>query len=396
MTKNPLPARISDRFIAAHAPGDWPGELDRLLPEKRMLDAQTEISSWPGYRATPLRRLDFLEHRLGIERIEYKDESERFGLGSFKALGGAYAVLRYVARQIGIRTGSSASIAEVRSGNFSSVVSELTVVTATDGNHGRSVAWGAKMAGCRCRIYIHAGVSSERAQAMSEFGAEIVRIPGNYDESVRLAQSDASKNGWQVISDTSYDGYMDIPCDVMAGYSLMVSECLEQMEHPPTHVLVQAGVGGLAASVCAALWQALGERRPKLITVESDMADCVIRSLRNGKPTPVHIETETVMAGLSCGEISLIAWEILSRGAMGACTLPDDAVAAFMRLMADHGIEAGECAVPGVIALSAIAQDSTLRSAFELDAGSRVLVFGCEGATDREVYQRMIAAAGSI
>lgn len=381
---------LTGKWTGAASSGAWPQNLDAVFPLSGMKAAQEEIVQWEGYAPTALLSLDEIAATAGVGSVLYKDESTRFGLGSFKALGGAYAVLHYIAGRLSRETGKEVSLAEVRTGKFAAEAAAITVATATDGNHGRSVAWGAKQAGCQCRIYIHAGVSKGREDAMAEFGAEVIRIKGDYDESVRLAASEAKANGWQVISDTSYEGYMDVPRQVMAGYTVMVREILDQMKSPPSHVIIQAGVGGLAASICAAFWAELGEKRPTFIITESEHAACILESMNNKAPSQVTVEEETIMAGLSCGEISLIAWEILSRGASAVVTLPDQGVAPAMRYMASLGIEAGECAVPGIITLLALSKDKNLMQSLDLDKTSTVLVLGCEGATDPVLYRRII------
>ena len=209
--------------------------------------AKREIMAWPGYKPTPLHPLPKLAARAGIEAIFYKDEAERFGLGSFKALGGAYAVFKLLRKSIREQKNVSASSLDLTSGRYADVTSRITVTCATDGNHGRSVAWGARTFGCRCVIYIPETVSVGRCQAIAAYGAEIRRFAGTYDDGVRRAAADAAARGWMVVSDTAYEGYTDIPRDVMQGYSLMVEEALRQTSAPPSHVFVQGGVGGLAA-----------------------------------------------------------------------------------------------------------------------------------------------------
>ncbi|MDX1709629.1 MAG: diaminopropionate ammonia-lyase [Rhodovibrionaceae bacterium] len=388
-------------IVTAHchretAGGDYPRELDAVISAQMAEDARAEISTWPGYAPTPLVALPALAQALSIEELLYKDESERFGLGSFKALGGAYAVLRLATEWLESHAGTQATPAAIRAGDFRERLKNLTVVTATDGNHGRSVAWGAQMAGCRCRIYIHAGVSQGRQQAMEALGAEVVRIDGDYDDSLRLCAREAADNGWFVVSDTSYEGYMDVPRQVMAGYTVMADEVLDRIaDRPPSHVFIQAGVGGLAASVLARFWQRLGERRPRVVIVEPERAACVLESARRDRPAAVKIEEETVMAGLSCGEVSLLAWQVLARGAEDFISIGEDEVAPVMRLLAagkagERPIVAGESAVPGLIGLIGVAARPDLRRAIGLDADSRVLVFGCEGATDPEIYRAII------
>lgn len=385
---------------AASRPGPCPEGVADILSEAAADAAWAEIASWPGYAPTPLRSLDVLAERLGIAALHYKDEAERFGLGSFKALGGSYAVLRHAADWLAEwRPGEAPSLASIREGAHAEALADLTVVTATDGNHGRSVAWGARMAGCRCRIYIHAGVSEGRREAMAALGAEVARIDGDYDTSVRLCAREAAANGWTIISDTSFEGYMEIPRTVMAGYTVMASEILDQLdrtgEAPPTHVFVQAGVGGVAAAVCARFWQRLGPKRPRFVVVEPEQAACCFESALGDRPAAVAIEAETVMAGLSCGKVSLLAWEVLARGASDFLTIGDERVGPVMRLLAagEAGggpITAGESAVPGLIGLIGAAADETLARALGLAPESRVLVLGCEGATDPAIHRAMM------
>jgi len=382
-------------------PGAYPEALSPILSSKMCDGAMAEISSWDGYAPTPLRSLDGLAKTLSVGAIHYKDEGERFGLGSFKALGGSYAVLCLAAEWLEKLTTQPVQLKAIRKGRFAKPLDALTVVTATDGNHGRSVAWGAKMAGCRCRIYIHAGVSEGRQKAMEALGATVVRIDGDYDESVHLCTAEAAKNGWYIVSDTSFEGYMDLPRYVMAGYTVMATEILDQLkeagQEPPTHVFVQAGVGGVAAAVLARFWQVLGPKCPRFVIVEPDRAACVFESARQDKPMQVSIAEETVMAGLSCGEISLLAWEILKRGAQDYLMIGEERVGPVMRLLASGeagggAITAGESAVPGLIGAIGSASNRTLRTSIGVGKTSRILVLGCEGATDPTIYKAMMQA----
>jgi len=361
--------------------------------------AKNVIEGWSGYQATPLHSLHEFAAELGIESLHYKDEGGRFGLGSFKALGGAYAVLRLLAEEIPKISGETASDESIGNGEFADTVQRLTVVTATDGNHGRSVAWGARQFGCACKIYMHAGVSTERERAVADLGAEIIRVDGNYDVSVHQAAADAAKNGWFVVSDTSYAGYVELPRQVLAGYTVMTAEIVEQLRDssPLTHVFVQGGVGGLAGAVCSFFWQVFGDKRPRFIVVEPDRADCLLQSAVQGRPTTVNIRRETMMAGLSCGEVSLLAWDILSAGCDDFMTIPDDLVAPVMCRLAlgggDAAIVAGESAVAGLAGLVAACRSDRLKPALGLNADSRVLVLGTEGATDPKIYASVVGMA---
>lgn len=391
-------AKLTDLWSQAVTPQPYNALNNPALSPRLIKHANDTVTTWPGYAPTPLHSLQPLASACGVNAVLYKDESERFGLGSFKALGGAFAILDWAAKTMSAKLGKDVSIEAVRRGDFKEAMQALTVSTATDGNHGRSVAWGAQLAGCACKIYIHRDVSSGRESAMAEFGADVKRIDGDYDESVRQCASESMAAGWQIISDTSWPGYTEIPRAVMAGYTVMVDEMLTQMAEPPTHVIVQAGVGGLAAGVMSAWWNALNEQAPKFIIVESDRADCIYQSLKKDAVTPVHIKEETVMAGLSCGEVSQLAWPVLQAAVTAAVTIPDELVPMAMQcfangLMAEVAIESGECGVPGAIALAAIMKDDTARNACGLNQHSRVQLFGCEGATDPAIYHALIAQA---
>ena len=363
------------------APREQPYPAGAPLTARGFADARREISSWPGYAPAPLVELPALAASLGLGAMRYKDERGRFGLKSFKALGGAYAVRRVLARQ-------------------TRPAAEVTVTCATDGNHGRSVAWGARLFGCRCVIFIHETVSEGRAEAIRRYGAEVRRVPGNYDDAVRHAASEASRHGWHVVSDTSYEGYRDVPLDVMHGYGVMAAEIAEQWPagRAPTHVFAQAGVGALAAAICASFWLHWRERRPRFVVVEPVRADCIYRSLEAGRPVAVHGDLETVMAGLSCGEVSQLAWEVLATGADAAMAIGDDAALAAVRALArplrgDPAIVAGETGGAGLAALLAIRERAELRAQLALDADAQVLLLGSEGDTDPAIYRRIVGAS---
>lgn len=379
----PRPGTAAHRVLSA---GDFDAAWD-------------EITAWQGHAPTPLVALPGLADRIGVARIDYKHEGPRFGLGSFKALGGAYAALRLLQRELARRKGRAPDPADIRDGALRDECGAITLVSATDGNHGRSLAWGCARFGACCRIYIHAEVSEGRAQAMRDLGAEVVRIEGDYDASVALAREEAAANGWFVVSDTSWPGYVDPPRDVMAGYGVMTREICAALGAPPTHVFLQGGVGGLAASVAAGLRQHWGAAAPRVIVVEPDRAACLLASAAAGRPTVVRIEEETVMAGLSCGEPSGLAWEILSAEGSDFLAIPDDLVAPAIRLLAhgefgDPPIEAGESAVAGLAALLAARQDAELSRSLGLDAGSRVLLIGSEGVTDPGIFAEVMSGGG--
>ena len=371
----------------------------RVLTAADFAGAVAEIAQWEGYAPTPLIELDALAGALGLAKVLYKDEGPRFGLGSFKALGGAYAALRVLQQEISQALGRPVSPGDIRSGRHANLASRIVLVTATDGNHGRSLAWGCRRFGAPCRIYIHAEVSEAREEAMRALGADMVRIDGNYDDSVALAREEADANGWFVVSDTSWPGYTETPRDVMAGYGVMVKEVCDALDRPPTHAFLQAGVGGLAAAVAAGLRQQWGREAPRVVVVEPELAACLFESARAGRMTCIRVEEETVMAGLSCGEPSGIAWEILAEEASDFLTVPESFVGPASRLLArpvgnDPEIEAGESAVAGLAATIAAAGSEEMRGALGLDAGSRVLLIGSEGVTDPDAYAAIMAAGG--
>ena len=353
----------------------------RVIPAAAFAAARNEISHWTGYHPTPLHRLRALASELAVRDIYYKDEGPRFGLGSFKALGGAYAVKRLLQNQ-----GAGTDDKHV----------PMTVTSATDGNHGRSVAWGAKRFGLPCQIFIHAEVSAEREQAMRDLGATVSRVDGDYDAAVAACRRAAAEYGWQIVSDTSWPGYTATPGDVMAGYGVMAAEINQDLTEAPSHVFLQGGVGGLAAAVAAAMRQHWGVESPRLIVVEPALAPCLIASARAGKATAVKIEAETLMAGLSCGEPSLLAWEILAEEAADFLTVPESLVGASVRLLArprggDPVIAAGESAIGGLAGFIAAARQPALRDRLGLDRDARILLIGSEGVTDRASFDRLMA-----
>ena len=391
----------SHHNAAALVASACPASVSEVLGIARCGLARDTISQWAGHQPTALHSLTGLAGEIGVGSLYYKDESTRFGLGSFKALGGAYAV-QHVLRQALDAEMSDAEISldDINTQRFAERINNITVVTATDGNHGRSVAWGAQRFGCQCMIYMHENVSPGRQEAVEAFGAKVVRVAGNYDDSVRQADHDAKANGWHIVSDTSYPGYMEIPRDVMAGYTLMTTEAMDQLPEGvvPTHVFIQGGCGGLAGAVGADLWHRYGNKMPHLTVVEPMPAACLYESARAGEPQLVNIVDESLMAGLSCGEVSLLGWQILKPGARHFMTISDAPVAPLMQLLAvgvsgDSPIVAGESAIAGLAGLIGAMQSERLAREMNLDAQSRVLVFGTEGATDPEVFEALVGTS---
>ncbi|MDG4901230.1 MULTISPECIES: diaminopropionate ammonia-lyase [unclassified Mesorhizobium] len=361
-------------------------------------EAERFLAARDNHAETPLHALPALAGELGIAALHVKDEGKRLGLGSFKALGGAYAVIRLVLEEAGKRLGRAIDVAELHGPDVKAIAAGMTFACATDGNHGRSVAQGAGLVGARSVIFVHSGVSNERVAAIARFGAEIVRIAGDYDQSVREAARVATERGWTVVSDTSWPGYERIPGLVMQGYTVIVREALRRLPQPPTHVFLQAGVGGLAAAVAGHFAIVLGEDRPTAIVVEPARAACVYATAKAGRPIAIAHSKPTVMAMLECYEPSLVAWRVLSRLADAFMTVDEeDAVSVMNRLArpsgTDPAIVSGESGGAGLAGLIRAAGDKKMRGALGLDAQSRVLIINSEGATDPGRYAELVGMA---
>jgi len=342
------------------------------LSKNEIDDAYSTISKWEGYAPTPLLELNKLSKELNLNKIYYKDENKRFNLKSFKALGGAYAVEK------------------ITKGN-----KDIVVSTATAGNHGRSVAWGARRLGLKCKIFISEFVSKERGKAMSDLGADVIIVKGNYEKSLIECIKQSTDNNWQIVQDVAWKGYMTVPKYTMAGYSVMMREISNQIENEKiTHIILQAGVGGMAGAMVAGIARYL-DNVPITIVVEPDSAACVLESIKKGKIEKIAIKRESLMGGMSCGEVSLVPWEILKYATKHCISLPDDDIPSTMKLLgnasfSDEKIIAGENSAPGVISLIASCEDQKIKNKLGLNLNSNVLVFGCEGDTDKAMYQKLI------
>jgi len=358
-------------------------------------EAERFLGHRDNHAETPLHALPVLAGELGIGALHVKDEGKRLGLGSFKALGGAYAVMHLVLEEAGKRLGRAVDVAELRRPEVKAVAAGMTFACATDGNHGRSVAQGAGLVGARSVIFVHSGVSDERVAAIARFGAEMVRVAGDYDQSVREAARVAEERGWTVVSDTSWPGYERIPGLVMQGYTVIVREALKCLPEPPTHVFLQAGVGGFAAAIAGHLAISLGEARPTVTVVEPARAACIHETARAGHPVTIAHSQPTVMAMLECYEPSLVAWRVLSRIGDAFMTVEEeDAVSVMNRLARPSGndpaIVSGESGGAGLAGLIRAAADKKMRAALGLDNNARVLIINSEGATDPGRYAELV------
>lgn len=360
-----------------------PDEVRRYLP------------AFPIYKETPLVELPGLARSLGLANIAVKDEGQRYGLFSFKALGGAYAVARLVQEYAQNKLGRDVKPAELLSPEIQALAHAMTVCCATDGNHGRSVAAGAEMFGCRCVIFLHSGVSVGREAAIAAFGAEIRRTDGNYDQSVAEASATGKAEGWTVVSDFSSEGYTEIPGTVMQGYAIMLDEIVRQSAAPYSHAFVQGGVGGLAAVVAGHFLDRFGVERPRIVVVEPSRANCLQLSAQADKRVAMGHGEPTVMAMLECYEPSLVAWDILEKSADFYLDVEEeDAVEALRRfarpVAGDPALTIGESGASGLAGLLAAVADPAIRDRLGLNAKSRVLLIGTEGATDPELYERLL------
>ena len=347
-------------------------QILKSLSKKEIDDAYLSIKEWDAYSPTPLINLNKLSQELNLNKIFYKDESKRFDLKSFKALGGAYAVQK------------------ISKGNNNIVVS-----TATAGNHGRSVAWGARRLGLQCKIFISEFVSDARGQAMANLGAEVIKVKGNYENSLIECIKQSTENGWQIVQDVAWDNYLLVPKYTMAGYSVMMKEVVDQIDNNEiTHIILQAGVGGMAAAMIAGIARYL-TKIPITVVVEPDSAACVLESIKSGKIEKIDIKRESLMGGMSCGEVSLVPWEILKNSVKYCISLPDDDIAKTMKLLgnasfSEEKIIAGENSAPGVISLIASCEDQKIKKDLDLNLNSNVLIIGCEGDTDQEMYKKLV------
>ena len=339
--------------------------------KETVIDAFNIISNWDNYKSTPLLKLNKLSKKLNLKNIFYKDESHRFHLKSFKALGGAYAVEK------------------ITKGN-----KKITVATATAGNHGRSVSWGAQRLGLNCKIFISEYVSDSRANVMRDLGADVIRVKGNYDASLKECIKQSQKNGWEIIQDVAWQSYEEVPKLTMAGYSVMIKEISNQTNQYITHVFLQAGVGGMASGAIAGIAKYF-KRIPKIIIVEPENADCVLQSLKEGKMQKVDIKKESILGGMSCGEVSLVPWQILKYAVNNCISISDENIAETIAMLqkkqlGEETIIGGECATPGIIGLIAACEDENIKNKLDLNENSNVLLMGCEGDADKDLYKKLL------
>ena len=374
-----------------------------LFPVSTARKARLFHRQIPGYKMTPLRALPNLADMLGVGGIYIKDEAQRLELNSFKVMGGSFAVYRFIQKKLNMED-KELTYEYLTSKECHNLLGDITFCSATDGNHGRGLAWAAQKLGHKCQIYVHSETSQARIEAIRSYGAVITIVDGNYDDAVRQAAEDAEKNGWEVISDTSWDGYTEIPTWIMQGYTSLLLECQEQFAgmglQKPTHVFVQAGVGALAASVVGFYTALFPEDPPKFIIVEPNKAPCIYESIKagDGQCHSVKGDLDTIMAGLACGDPSPIAFEILSNNADAFLSIPDYIAARGMRVLScpitgDPFMISGESGAAPLGALYSVMTEKgaeELRNKLELNKNSRVFMINSEGNADPKHFRRII------
>ena len=360
--------------------------------------------SFPQYSVTPLAKLDGMAGQLGLGGLFVKDESYRFGLNAFKVLGGSFAMAKYIAKEMG-KDVSEMTYDYLTSKKFRDDFGQATFFTATDGNHGRGVAWAANKLGQKAVVHMPKGSTQTRFDNIAKEGASVTIEELNYDDCVRLAAKEAAETPHGVIvQDTAWDGYEEIPSWIMQGYGSMAGEAAEQLRevevNRPTHVFVQAGVGSLAGGVVGYFANLYPNNPPKFIVMEAGAADCLYKGAEagDGEPRIVGGDLQTIMAGLACGEPNTIGWDILRNHVSAFISCPDWVSAKGMRMLAapvkgDPSVTSGESGAVGMGVISSIMTDDAykeLREALELDNSSQVLMFSTEGDTDPDKYKKIV------
>lgn len=366
--------------------------------------AQAFHKSFPQYTVTPLARLDGMAGRLGLGGLFVKDESYRFGLNAFKVLGGSFAMARYIAEEMG-RDVSEMSYDYLTSQTFRDEFGQATFFTATDGNHGRGVAWAANKLGQKAVVHMPKGSTRTRFDNIAKEGAQVTIEEVNYDDCVRMAAAEAAATPHGVVvQDTAWDGYEKIPSWIMQGYGSMACEAAQQLRqmsvNRPTHIFVQAGVGSLASAMVGYFTNLFPNDPPRFIIMEAAAADCLYQSAvaNDGAPRIVGGDLQTIMAGLACGEPNTIGWDILRNHATAFLSCPDWVSAKGMRMLGapvqgDPRVISGESGAVGMGVISTIMEDDAyreLREALELDGNSQVLMFSTEGNTDPDRYREIV------
>ena len=388
----------------AHPPPDYGPAQKALLNQDAFANVETEVTNLPGYQPTPLIALNGLAMARGVGALWCKHEGYRFEVGSFKPTGPVYAMLAVLKGEIKKTTGvERVTTQDLIDRKYESVTQEIVVSAATSGNHGRALAWGARMLGCRCAIYMNDGVSIGREEAIAGYGAEVVRVPGNYDRAVQRSFADAETLGYFVVSDDKSAEYPHIAREIMQGYAMVADEIVQQFSdaHPPTHVFVPGGGGRFAGATCGHLWDRYGSNHPRVVVVEPTTSACLYQSMVENRAATVSGDGRSVMDGLVVESASSQAWGILRDGAFAFLTIPDEAAVDAIRLAAagisgDSPVVIGETGIAGWAGFLASIYDENLGYQLGLDYNSRVVIIATEGATDPEVYRTLVGASPEV
>ena len=386
-----------------HMPKSDDSQLS-VMSRENVKRARGFHQSFPEYSVTPLARLTALAGKLGVKEVFVKDESYRFGLNAFKVLGGSFAMARYIASELGMDV-AKADYGFLTSEKLTREFGQATFFTATDGNHGRGVAWAANRLGQKAVVRMPKGTVRIRYENIRKEGAEVTIEEMNYDDCVRLAagQAAAVKRG-VIVQDTAWDGYEEIPSWIMQGYGTMAMEAAEQLQKAgyrrPTHIFVQAGVGSLAGAVTGFFMNLFPDDPPKVVVVEADTAACLYKGAvaGDGNPRAVGGDMPTIMAGLACGEANTISWDILRNHVSAFVSCPDWVSAKGMRTLAapladDPKVVSGESGAVGLGLLATMCErveEEKLKRALGIDENSVVLLFSTEGDTDPENYRHIV------
>ncbi len=374
-----------------------------ILAEKEVVKAREFHKSFPQYKETPLADLSNLAKELGVGGIYVKDESYRFNLNAFKVLGGSYAMAKYLAEKLG-KDISELPYEKLISDEVKNKLGDIIFYTATDGNHGRGVAWTANRLKQKSVVYMPKGSSKTRLENILAEGADASITDMNYDDAVRLAAKHADDTGGVIIQDTAWEGYIDIPVWIMQGYGTMALEAKDQLEKlgvkRPTHIFIQAGVGSLAGAIEGFFASTYKDEVPITVVVEPDLADCYYKSGLQGDGNPVNVggDMQTLMAGLACGEPNIVGFEILKNYASAFLSCDDSVAAKGMRVLAapikgDPQVTSGESGAATLGALFEILTNESyadLKKELKLDKDSRILLFSTEGDTDPEKYRDIV------
>jgi diaminopropionate ammonia-lyase len=384
----------AQRFARHYGP-----EQAAVMSRSDMEEAKRWLGAFADYAPTPLIPLPGLAGRLGVARLHMKHEGHRFGVGSFKALGPTYSLARLLAEIVGMHDSPAVVLDALARGAWPT--GALRVGTATSGNHGRALAWAAQLFRCPCVIYLPEATSPHRERAIRGFGAEVVRVRGNFDQSLIRARHDAEREGWILVGESASPRSANAPRHTLHGYSVLGQELIDadEMVAPPTHVFVSAGSGKLAAGVVAAWWLRAGDQRPRVVVVAPHQADSPLRSVAAGNRVPAEGNLTTVMDGLSVAQISTLAWPMLDGGAAATVTISDSIAIEALRILAhpvppDPVVELGETGVAAFAGLLAASAEPQARKLLGLDHESRVIAIGCEGVTDPVIYRTLVDGSG--